>query len=114
MFIDWRAGKTSNFSPLIRAVYCRFSPKFLPRNEWKMVEISGFEWIAKKQNHKNPFENQQLKWCGWRGATPRPLASEANTLSTELQPQTEGCIVGGFTKCGRYNRGLISTPPDIF
>ena len=27
------------------------------------------------------------KWCGWRGSNPRPLASEANTLSTELQPQ---------------------------
>ena len=26
------------------------------------------------------------KWCGWRGSNPRPLASEANTLSTELQP----------------------------
>ena len=28
------------------------------------------------------------KWCGWRGSNPRPLASEANTLSTELQPQS--------------------------
>ena len=27
-------------------------------------------------------------WRGWRGSNPRPLASEANTLSTELQPQT--------------------------
>jgi hypothetical protein len=35
------------------------------------------------------------KWCGWRGSNPRPLASEANTLSTELQPQTEGWIVSG-------------------
>ena len=26
------------------------------------------------------------QWCGWRGSNPRPLASEANTLSTELQP----------------------------
>jgi hypothetical protein len=26
-------------------------------------------------------------WCGWRGSNPRPLASEANTLSTELQPR---------------------------
>ncbi len=25
-------------------------------------------------------------WRGWRGSNPRPLASEANTLSTELQP----------------------------
>lgn len=27
-----------------------------------------------------------LAWRGWRGSNPRPLASEANTLSTELQP----------------------------
>ena len=27
-------------------------------------------------------------WRGWRGSNPRPLASEANTLSTELQPLT--------------------------
>ena len=26
-------------------------------------------------------------WRGWRGSNPRPLASEANTLSTELQPR---------------------------
>ncbi len=36
------------------------------------------------------------KWCGWRGSNPRPLASEANTLSTELQPHSGGCIVGAF------------------
>src|SRR3954469_22041014 len=29
----------------------------------------------------------QVIWCGWRGSNPRPLASEANTLSTELQPR---------------------------
>src|SRR5256885_14575304 len=29
---------------------------------------------------------QEKLWCGWRGSNPRPLASEANTLSTELQP----------------------------
>ena len=30
-------------------------------------------------------------WCGWRGSNPRPLASEANTLSTELQPHRCSC-----------------------
>ena len=25
-------------------------------------------------------------WRGWRGSNPRPSASEADTLSTELQP----------------------------
>ena len=34
-------------------------------------------------------------WCGWRGSNPRPLASEANTLSTELQPRR--CeVIGSF------------------
>ena len=33
-------------------------------------------WILQRMNW----------WCGWRGSNPRPLASEANTLSTELQP----------------------------
>ena len=33
-------------------------------------------WILQRMNG----------WCGWRGSNPRPLASEANTLSTELQP----------------------------
>ncbi len=28
-----------------------------------------------------------IDWCDWRGSNPRPLASEANTLSTELQSQ---------------------------
>jgi transcriptional regulator with XRE-family HTH domain len=37
----------------------------------------------------NPSQINRLGqvWCGWRGSNPRPLASEANTLSTELQPQ---------------------------
>lgn len=30
----------------------------------------------------------EFVWRGWRGSNPRPLASEANTLSTELQPLT--------------------------
>ena len=29
---------------------------------------------------------KKKEWRGWRGSNPRPLASEANTLSTELQP----------------------------
>ncbi len=35
--------------------------------------------------HAGPF------WCGWRGSNPRPLALEANTLSTELQPHGHHC-----------------------
>lgn len=32
-------------------------------------------------------DNLKGKWRGWRGSNPRPSASEADTLSTELQPQ---------------------------
>ena len=39
-------------------------------------------------------------WRGWRGSNPRPLASEANTLSTELQPRGpedgRGARIPGF------------------
>jgi hypothetical protein len=35
-------------------------------------------------------------WCGWRGSNPRPLASEANTLSTELQPQLRTMYFGTY------------------
>ena len=37
---------------------------------------------------------RSLMWCGWRGSNPRPLASEANTLSTELQPQRSRILSG--------------------
>jgi hypothetical protein len=30
---------------------------------------------------------KSLIWRGWRGSNPRPSASEADTLSTELQPR---------------------------
>ena len=36
---------------------------------------------------KNTLFSGCSEWCGWRGSNPRPLASEDNTLSTELQPQ---------------------------
>ena len=50
------------------------------------------------------------KWCGWRGSNPRPLTSEANTLSTELQPQLAARIVGGFEEAPRYNPAFILKP----
>jgi hypothetical protein len=58
--------------------------------------------------------HEQKSWCGWRGSNPRPLASEANTLSTELQPQQEYIVLGGrvYAKelgLRRYNLGLLST-----
>jgi hypothetical protein len=39
--------------------------------------------LQKIQGDQGLFE----MWRGWRGSNPRPLASEANTLSTELQPR---------------------------
>ena len=32
------------------------------------------------------FDSIDVAWCGWLESNQRPLASEANTLSTELQP----------------------------
>ena len=59
-----------------------------------MVEISGLKWISLRfpdhqfsKFHLQINNLQEIYWCGWRGSNPRPLASEANTLSTELQPQ---------------------------
>ncbi len=47
-------------------------------------------------------------WCGWRGSNPRPLASEANTLSTELQPQLSTRPMLEFNP--RHNRTPQRTP----
>ncbi len=41
-------------------------------------------------------------WRGWRGSNPRPLASEANTLSTELQPR---CAAA--PDCRRFAGGFV-------
>ena len=52
-------------------------------------------WQAKARGSKESAEERCVrnvkKWCGWRGSNPRPLASEANTLSTELQPRLIHC-----------------------
>ena len=48
-----------------------------------------FERFTKRQGLVQLLNGLNLyinTWCGWRGSNPRPLASEANTLSTELQP----------------------------
>ena len=47
--------------------------------------------------------NDWFQWRGWRESNPRPLASEANTLSTELQPHV-------FVGMGYIN--LCRTPQD--
>ena len=59
--------------------------------------------------------DRDINWCGWRGSNPRPLASEANTLSTELQPQAaRRRIVEGLKRVDGYNRRLIPTCQPIF
>ena len=53
-------------------------------------------------------------WCGWRGSNPRPLASEANTLSTELQPQrcnlTAARIFAHHQACFAYAEFQVLKP----
>jgi hypothetical protein len=66
-------------------------------------------------------------WCDWRGSNPRPLASEANTLSTELQSheKTRGFADYGTqdsnhslpirqARLGGYNLPLFSIPTKQF
>jgi hypothetical protein len=52
-----------------------------PIHEIRPNRLEAFERALRQ-----PAEIRE-RWCGWRGSNPRPLASEANTLSTELQPQ---------------------------
>src|SRR5574337_579126 len=46
-------------------------------------------------------------WRGWRGSNPLPLASEANTLSTELQPRLgrRGILSAGVSRPWRALAG---------
>lgn len=43
-------------------------------------------------------------WCGWRGSNPRPTASEAVTLSTELQPQSGDCTAANSSSAQALTR----------
>ena len=52
---------------------------------------------------------QRRRWCGWRGSNPRPLASEANTLSTELQPHTLQAH-GPQIRLGDYGMAWVPRP----
>ena len=56
-------------------------PPFVTASPLQQSDIAGY---AKSQLVE--FKRIFGIWCGWRGSNPRPLASEANTLSTELQP----------------------------
>ena len=44
-------------------------------------------------------------WRGWRGSNPRPSASEADTLSTELQP-LKNCKDSQFYQRGKALAGM--------
>src|SRR5690606_13813315 len=44
------------------------------------------KWIKRPCLLSPIAEKAHVFWCGWLGSNQRPLTSEANTLSTELQP----------------------------
>ena len=50
-------------------------------------------------------------WRGWRGSNPRPLASEANTLSTELQPRD--CTVVQLIANAEPRGALLPSPQGL-
>src|SRR3569832_557576 len=58
------------------------------------------------------------RWRGWRGSNPRPLASEANTLSTELQPlggnTEEGCSIPFFCSAVHGKRRFCIPKPSPY
>ena len=59
----------------------------MPLEEWM---ASARNWqpptrVCCRKRHASQREGR-WRWCGWRGSNPRPSASEADTLSTELQP----------------------------
>ena len=65
----------------------RALPSDFPK--WRTVHAYFAIWSEPREG--GSLLEQALKksgWRGWRGSNPRPLASEANTLSTELQPHT--------------------------
>jgi cytochrome c5 len=74
-------------------------PWFAPLSGISAVLLSG-----------KPLASQSLDriWRGWRGSNPRPLASEANTLSTELQPQRFHSIRHPVVQvCGKGRLAII-------
>ena len=83
---------------VIAATALRFAPRFKTGGERKSIESVLAASPQKARGSAAVPSDPRRSWRGWRGSNPRPLASEANTLSTELQPQTEGCIVGGFPR----------------
>ena len=63
-----------------------------PLEVQSQFEIDGLNPLTQALTSKSinwwfRWQFECFHWCGWRGSNPRPLASEANTLSTELQPR---------------------------
>ena len=53
------------------------------------VAVSTRQAMKEKTWRRNRRITVKRTWCGWLESNQRPLASEANTLSTELQPRWE-------------------------
>jgi hypothetical protein len=89
---------------------CGESPKERERDEFDTDPYAP----AKLHEHR-------FYWCGWRGSNPRPLASEANTLSTELQPRweeflkrCEGYSFSAAPSMESVTSGAIPVPKQVF
>ena len=71
------------------------TPRATPetRGCWRITAVYGeaefsenpIKTLACHQQKRHREGWRRCVWCDWRGSNPRPLASEANTLSTELQ-----------------------------
>jgi hypothetical protein len=73
---EWATRLAARFTRTISLFFGAASADTLRR-----VHDSAMRDRRERLDARNP-----LIWRGWRGSNPRPLASEANTLSTELQP----------------------------
>jgi hypothetical protein len=100
-----RAPTTDPLASLLRIQRDLIDEDF--ESDWHEVDVNRVNRLVLAGQNIMPA----CDWCGWRGSNPRPLASEANTLSTELQPQR--CVTAdcrGFHRGGGYNPRLISSP----
>ncbi len=52
-----------------------------------LTQAKGYGGAALETSPAENVQQKLCRWRDWRGSNPRPLASEANTLSTELQSQ---------------------------
>ena len=74
-----RAGHRTHGLLIVDYQAVQFAAAF-SESEWKLGNIVEVSKCALA------YEFGEV-WRGWRGSNPRPSASEADTLSTELQPR---------------------------